>query len=91
MCVIVAALLRVADLATLASSADLGAPAQQIAAHVDENSPTAAMSYMGALTAMLLLPFMANLHTFVRSRGGEAECRWTVTLLSGSVAVAVAG
>jgi hypothetical protein len=89
-CGIVAALLLVADLATLASSPKVGAPAQEIAAHVEANSTLiAAMSYMGALTAVLLLPFLASLRTFVQSGGREGEWRWTVTLLSGVVAVAV--
>ena len=77
-CGTVAAVLLVADLATLAPSREVGAPLQEIAAHVDANSTlAAAMSYLGALSAVLRLPFLASLRTSVQSRSGGAEWRWT--------------
>lgn len=47
------------------------------------------MSYVGAVTAVLLLLFVASLRTFVHTRAAEAEWRWTVTVLSGAIAVAL--
>jgi hypothetical protein len=83
------AIVLVVDLLTLSSSPTIGAPADEIVGYLRHNSAmTLVMSYFGAVSAVLLLPFLASLHTFVPVRDDAAEWRWTVTLLSGAVASA---
>ena len=80
----------VADLCTLAPAPTMGAPAPQIADFVHRNATlTATMSLIGAAAAMLLLPFVASLRTFVHGRSETDEWRWTMTILAGAVTVSV--
>jgi hypothetical protein len=81
------AVLIVVDLFTLSSSPSIGSSADEVVRHLRGNTAlTLSMSYLGAVSAVLLLPFLASLHTFVQVRDDAAEWRWTVTLLSGAVA-----
>ena len=87
---IVSAVVLIADLWTLASAPSLYAPASDVAAYLDTNRVlTLVISYVGALASVLLLPYVAALRVFVHERSEEAEWRWTVTILSGAVAVGV--
>jgi hypothetical protein len=54
---------------------------------------TLTASYVGVLAAVLLIPFAASLQAFGRRPDGEAEWRWTVTLLSaaGALSLLLAG
>jgi hypothetical protein len=85
-----AATLLIASLATLSSSPSIGSPGVVIVDHLETNyAATIAASYGATVAALLMLPFLASLRTFVRRRDDESEWRWTVTLLAAAVAVAM--
>lgn len=86
---IAAAVLLVANLIALSGSPSVGSSAQEVVDHLEiNNTVTLVTSYLGAVICVLLLPFMASLRTFVHDHPEEAEWRWTVTLLSGALALA---
>lgn len=87
---IVAALLLVVDVVTLAATPAIGAGSDAAVEHLQTNGDlTLLASYAGAFSAVLVVPFLASLRTFLHDRGADGEWRWTVSLLSGAVAVAV--
>lgn len=84
-----AAVLLVADLLLLSSSPTVASSAHSVTVYLEKNHATVLVaSYLGAIDTVVLLPFLASLKGFVGD-GGEAEWRWTVTLLSGAIALAV--
>jgi hypothetical protein len=85
-----AAALLIASLLVLSSSPSIGSSSGVIVDHLRTSYPaTIAASYGATVTALLLLPFLASLRTFVRRPGNDSEWRWTVTLLAAAVAVAM--
>ena len=87
---IVAAVMLVGNLVLVSSSPSAASPARQVIDHLERNNTvTLVACYLGAVTTVLLLPFLASLKTFVHGPAGEAEWRWTVTLLSGAIAFTV--
>jgi hypothetical protein len=82
-----AATLLVVDLGLLASSPTVGSPARTVVDYLQGNDTTVLVSsYLVAISALALIPFLASLSTF--SAGTEAaEWRRTVALLSGGVAL----
>jgi hypothetical protein len=83
-----AAVLLVTDLALLASSPTVGSPAGEVVDYLARNDTMVLVSsYLGSITVLLLIPFLAGLKAFVGETEAE-EWRWTVTLLSGAVALA---
>lgn len=77
----------VIDLVTLSSSPSITASAEDIARHLRGNTTMSlVMSYLGALSAVLLLWFLASMRAFEEDSNDDAEWRWSVTLLSGTVA-----
>ena len=84
----VAATLLVVELGLLASSPTVGSPAGAIVHYLQRNHATVLVSsYVGTMTALALIPFLASLKTFVE-RTEAADWWWTVSLLSGAVALA---
>jgi hypothetical protein len=50
---------------------------------------TVGAGYAGVLTSVMLIPFVASLKAFARGPSGDAEWRWTITLLSAAAAVSL--
>jgi len=50
---------------------------------------TVGAGYAGVLTSVMLMPFVASLRAFARGPAGDAEWRWTITLLSAAAAVSL--
>jgi hypothetical protein len=87
---LIAAVLLAATLILLSLLPAIGSTGQLLVVHLRARyAVTVAASYAGALTAVMLIPFVASLKAFTRDLGGEAEWRWTVTLLSAAAAVSL--
>lgn len=85
---LLAAVLLVVVLVLLASSPTVDSPPAGVVDHLQRNDTAIVLAgYLGVITALLLIPFLASLKTFVADTEA-AEWRWTVTLLSGAVALA---
>jgi hypothetical protein len=87
---LIAAVLLVVTLLLLSSLPSADSPAQVIAANLRARyALTVAASYIGVLTSMALIPFASGLKAFAQRRGGDAEWRWTATLLSAAAGVSL--
>lgn len=89
-CGLVAAVLLLADLVTLSASPTVASSPAEIVNHLQDNRLVMLlMSYAGAITAVLLMPFIASFHVFVRRDRPDDTWRWTVIVISGAATLAV--
>lgn len=87
---LVGAVLLVVTLLLLSSLPAAGSPGQTILAHLrGRYGVTVGAGYAGVLTSVLLIPFAASLRAFAGGPVGDAQWRWTITLLSAAAAVSL--
>lgn len=87
---LVAALLLLADLVTLSASPSVASSPDEIVSHLGDNRLVMLlMSYAGAVSAVLLMPFIASFRAFVRRDRPDDTWRWTVMVISGAATLAV--
>lgn len=84
------AVLLVVTLLLLSSLPAAGSPGRTAVTHLREQYGVAvAAGYLGILTSMVLIPFAASLKSFAGQADGDAQWRWTITLLSAAAAVSL--
>jgi hypothetical protein len=89
-CGLVAAVLLLADLLTLSASPSVRSSPDEIVGHLRDNRlVTLSMSYAGAMTAVLLMPFIAGFRAFIRRDEPDDTWRWTLIVISGATTLGV--
>jgi hypothetical protein len=87
---LVGAVLLVVTLVLLSSLPAADAPGRTILTQLHGRyGVTVVAGYTGILTSMLLIPFTASLKTLAPEPHGDAQWRWTITLLSAAAAASL--
>jgi hypothetical protein len=87
---LIAAVLLVVNLVLLSSFPAADSPGRTIAADLwSRHAVALAASYAGFIGSMTVIPFVASLRAFTQRPDGEAQWRWTVTLLSAAAVVSL--
>ena len=88
LCGVVGATALVIATFVLASAPSVDSTPAAVKAHLDTHyALTVAAAYTICVAALLLVPFLASLHTFTARRAAGGQWRWTVTLVAGAIGI----
>jgi hypothetical protein len=87
---VIGATVLVAAACILSSTPSVDATPVAVRHHLDGHyTVTMASAYATMIGALLLVPFLASLRTFTSRRSDVGQWRWTVTLLTGAIGIAM--
>ncbi len=74
----------------LSSTPSIDSTPEVVRAHLSDHATSVMVSaYTIVVGGLLLVPFLASLHTFTARRTDVAQWRWTVTLVMGAIGIAL--